>query len=132
MPGYSKEQQLARGERRYRRKVASPKQWQAIQAAKGRTCRVCLLDTNAIQLHHLVPRDFGGDDVPENLVPLCPRCHSDVTRCDRETCLVLFVRLEDAEYAYAVEKAGEDVWARVYGLGTAETDPLASRRCNGV
>jgi hypothetical protein len=37
---YPKAQQLARGARRYRRKVASPKQWQAIIAAKQGPCRV--------------------------------------------------------------------------------------------
>ena len=38
---YPKSRQLARGERRYRRKVASAKQWQAIMAAKIGPCRVC-------------------------------------------------------------------------------------------
>ena len=37
---YTKSQQLARGAKRYRRKVASPKQWQAIIAAKVGPCRV--------------------------------------------------------------------------------------------
>jgi hypothetical protein len=35
-----KSRSLARGARRYRRKVASPKQWQAIIAAKRGPCRV--------------------------------------------------------------------------------------------
>ena len=38
---YPKAQQLARGERRYRRKVASAKQWQRIAAEKQGPCRVC-------------------------------------------------------------------------------------------
>jgi hypothetical protein len=37
---FPKSAQLARGARRYRRKVASPKQWQAIIAAKQGPCRV--------------------------------------------------------------------------------------------
>ena len=54
---------LARGPRRYRRKVASPKQWQAIQSAKLAPCRVCAqygasnghIHGN-IHLHHVVSR----------------------------------------------------------------------------
>ena len=38
---FPKSVQLARGERRYKRKVASPKQWQAISEAKRGPCRVC-------------------------------------------------------------------------------------------
>ena len=88
---YSKAQQLARGERRYRRKVASPKQW-------------------------LIPRDFGGDDVADNIVPLCQHDHDMVTRREPEHVRALLSSLSDAEYAYAVGKAGEDWAERIYGL----------------
>ncbi len=112
---YPKSQQLARGERRYRRKVASPKQWQAIIAAKGGSCRVCG-DREHVQLHHVVPRDLHGDDVPTNIVGLCPTCHEVVTLRKQGTCLALIGALTDAEYAYAVDKLGEAVWERVYGI----------------
>src|SRR5205823_13583592 len=78
---YPKSSQLARGERRYRRKVASAKQWQRIIAAKQGPCRVCRDPaTNGsvhatIQFHHLVPRSVGGDDTADNIVPLCQDCH---------------------------------------------------------
>lgn len=111
---FPKSQQLARGEKRYRRKVASPKQWQAIMAAKGAPCRVC--DAGVVTFHHVVPRDFHGDDVAENIVPLCDRCHGLVTSRYPEACRTLCASLTDAEYAYAVEKAGEDVFSRVYGI----------------
>lgn len=119
---YSKAQQLGRGTKRYRRKVASPKQWQAITAAKIGPCRVCGSAANngrvhgRIQFHHVVARDFHGDDLAENIVPLCSDCHELVTHRDREACRVLCASLSDAEYAYAVTKLGEQVFERCYGI----------------
>lgn len=112
---YSKAQQLARGERRYRRKVASPKQWQAIIAAKGKVCRTCHTWKN-VQYHHIVPRDFGGDDVADNIVPLCGYSHDGVTQRRQKYVHEFLASLSDAEYAYAVGKAGEDWAERIYGL----------------
>ena len=66
---YPKTKQLARGERRYRRKVASPKQWAAIRADKLGKCRLCGYP-RSVQLHHLVSRAALGDDVADNLVSL--------------------------------------------------------------
>ena len=119
---FPKSRQLARGAKRYRRKVASPKQWQAIQAAKIGPCRVCLDPTTngrifgLIQLHHVVPRDFGGDDVAVNLVPLCQLCHHAVTVFRPAESRALCAALTDAEYAYAVAKAGEGFAERIYGV----------------
>jgi hypothetical protein len=36
------------------------------------TCRSIL----TIDIHHLVPITQGGPDTPDNLLPLCPNCHS--------------------------------------------------------
>jgi HNH endonuclease len=119
---FPKSRQLARGQKRYRRKVASPKQWQAISAAKVGPCRVCCDPGRnggafgRIQLHHIIPREDGGDDVADNIVPLCLSCHSLVTGRDVVRGRILCENLTDAEYAYAVEKAGEQVWERVYGI----------------
>ena len=120
--GYSKEQQLARGPKRYRRKVASPKQWQAIIAAKCLgECRVCKtqhtwLVSQFHDPHHLIPRDWHGDDVAENIIGLCRGCHDGVELREPAHCRLMLTRLSDAEYAYAVGKAGE-AWAeRIYGI----------------
>jgi hypothetical protein len=117
-----KSAQLARGQRRYRRKVASPKQWQAIIAAKQGPCRVCC-DPCAngrlyglVQFHHVVARVHGGDDVADNLVPLCPSCHGLVTSRERWTCEWLLAELTDAEYAYMIERGGDDYAERAYGV----------------
>ncbi len=119
---YSKSRQLARGQRRYRRKVASPKQWQAISAAKAGPCRVCCdpasngSQFSKIQLHHVVSREDHGDDVADNLAPLCPDDHGRVTRREPEACRNLLAALTDAEYAYMIERGGENYPERAYGL----------------
>jgi 5-methylcytosine-specific restriction endonuclease McrA len=117
-----KSAQLARGMRRYRRKVASPKQWQAIIGAKIGPCRVCLDPASNgrlhghVQFHHLVSREDHGDDTADNIVPLCPACHSLVTRRMRVECTLLLQNLTDAEYAYMFERGGENYPERAYGL----------------
>jgi hypothetical protein len=112
---YSKERQLSRGERRYRRKVASPKQWQAIIAAKGSACRLrgvspCEPD---VTYHHVVPRYMSGDDVADNIVPLCSWHHDCVTRLEFFYVASLGHSLTLSERAYVVGKLGEDGLARL-------------------
>jgi 5-methylcytosine-specific restriction endonuclease McrA len=117
---YSKERQLARGERRYRRKVASPKQWQAIIAAKGHVCRLANPPLTherwgAVQYHHIVPRDLGGDDCADNIVPLCAIDHNLVTQRHEAALYRLAESLTDSERAYVVGKLGEDGLSRLFG-----------------
>jgi len=117
---YPKEKQLARGERRYRRKVASPKQWQSIIAAKRGLCRVCRGGEQSvrgpIEFHHVVARAHGGDDVADNIVPIHAGCHGRITRRDYGAAEVLLRFLSDAEYAYMIERGGEDYPERAYGI----------------
>jgi hypothetical protein len=122
---FPKSSQLARGERRYRRRVASPKQWQAIAAEKQGPCRVCVQPSSnghgwhKIQWHHIVPRaaPYFGDDVAENIAPLCLDCHPLVTRRDRAACRALAASLTDSEYAYVIARCGEGALERLYGVG---------------
>jgi 5-methylcytosine-specific restriction endonuclease McrA len=114
---YPKAQQLARGERRYRRKVASPKQWQAIIAAKSGPCLVCDgVIGHDVEFHHLVSREDHGDDVAENIVPICRVCHWSITHREVAAARLLLGRLSDAEYAYMIERGGEDYPERAYGV----------------
>ncbi len=119
---YPKDAQLARGERRYKRKVANAQGWQKIADAKRGPCRVCLDPaTNGrlhglIQFHHIVARAHGGDDVADNIAPLCLSCHGAVTMREPFACRRLVETLTDAEYSYAVDKCGESFWERAYGL----------------
>ena len=120
---YTKEAQLARGPKRYRRKVAGPKQWQAIEAAKlYQPCRICKNGDGTrpyvrpLDPHHLIPRDWHGDDVADNIIGLCRGCHDGVELREPAHCRLMLTRLSDAEYAYAVGKAGESFAERIYGV----------------
>lgn len=95
------------------RRKASADRWAKIRDAKTGPCRVCLGDVG-IQLHHLVPRAQQGADTESNIVPLCRVCHDRVTRRHREACATLRRNLTDAEYAYACERLGEDLFERYY------------------
>jgi 5-methylcytosine-specific restriction endonuclease McrA len=106
--------------------VASPKQWQAIIAAKLGPCRLCVVAaTNGgytsspkpIEFHHLVSRAQGGDDCEDNVVPLCPSDHGYVTGRDPAALRALAESLTDSEYAYVVGKLGESGPARLFGVG---------------
>jgi 5-methylcytosine-specific restriction endonuclease McrA len=117
-----KARSLTRGRKKYRRIVAGPKRWQAIADEKLGPCRVCGSQASNgrlyghIQLHHIVPRSWHGDDLADNIAPLCPGCHDDVTRCEPFACRALIESLTDAEYAYAIKKSGESFFERAYGL----------------
>jgi hypothetical protein len=110
--------------RKYRRKVASAKQWAAIAREKQGPCRVCCDPCRnggafpAVQLHHVVPRGspWFGDDLAENIVPLCLECHGWVTMRLWGAGRAVVETLTDAEYAYAVERGGESFFERCYGL----------------
>lgn len=119
---YPKSRQLARGAKRYRRKIASPKQWQAIMAAKIGPCRVCNTPGHngrlhgRIVLHHLVTRAALGDDVADNIVPLCGVCHLEVSSARGDARAKLAASLTDGEYAYIVGKLGEGALERLFGV----------------
>lgn len=63
-----------------KRHVADPVEWAAIRREKLGPCRVCERKDGKIDLHHLVPRSLGGDDVAANLVPLCEYHHDRFER----------------------------------------------------
>lgn len=107
--------QLARGDRRYRRKVAGAKRWQQIADAKQGPCRVCF-EPAPNELHHILSRAHGGSDTEANIAPLCRRCHDRITRRVETVVRMFLVSLTDAEYSYAVHHGGEDFWERAYGL----------------
>ena len=117
---YPKEKQLARGERRKRRYVASTKEWLAIIESKGRVCRLSEAfawpNSGPVEYHHLVPRSMGGDDVADNIVPLCRNCHKKVTHRAIEQRRWLAESLSPAERAYVVGKLGEGALARLFGV----------------
>lgn len=58
------------------------KDWSHIRsivlARDKHTCRECGQDSDrrTLDVHHLIPRSFGGTDDPANLVTLCDGCHA--------------------------------------------------------
>lgn len=47
------------------------------------TCAICKKE-GELHIHHIVPWRLGGEDKKENLIPLCPKCHSQQTVKDWE------------------------------------------------
>lgn len=118
-----------RGNRRRGRKMATRDQWAELRRAKLTECRICKLDSELrgpdplyfafkgrIELHHLVPRSLGGDDVDDNLVSLCASHHYHVTRRSEPSLILLADQLTDAEYAYIIGKLGEGGPERLFGV----------------
>lgn len=115
---YPKTTQLERGPKRPSRIKASPQEWAIIRAAKHGPCRANgLLCEGRVELHHIVPRSWGGDDLADNIAPLCSTHHREVT--DRSAPLILerlAESLTDDEYAYCIGKLGEGALERLFGI----------------
>lgn len=110
---FPKSAQLGRSPKRHR---ASKQEWDRIAALKAGPCRVCSRRGPFLELHHLVRRGHGGDDVPDNLVPVCRADHEALHSRRPTIGRLLLTRLSDAEYAYMIERGGEDYPERVYGV----------------
>lgn len=120
---YTKSQQLGTGRKKYRRIVASRKTWEKLRDDRLGPCLLCshMVGWNrpGTDLHHVIPRDRFGDDIAENLVPLCREHHTLVENgipLERRELAKAIQQSEPAVYAYAIEKLGEDGWLRLYGV----------------
>jgi hypothetical protein len=71
-----------------------------------------------IELHHLIPRSRGGDDVEENIVPLCRTCHGLVSSYDARALWILGRSLAADERGYIVSMLGEYGPERLFGKTT--------------
>ena len=113
---FPKTRQLERGPRKGRRFKARPLEWALIRAVKFGPCRTRTLGDckGRIELHHIVPRSWLGDDVSANIVPLCTEHHRNVT--SPEVGAALAATLTDDEYAYVVGKLGEGGIERLFGV----------------
>ena len=116
---YPKERQLARGLKRPSRIRATPDEWLTLRRQKLGTCRAAGLGRceGRSELHHIVPRSWGGDDVADNLAPLCSLHHRRVTEHYKDTLARLAESLTDGEYAYCIDKLGEGALERLFGAG---------------
>ena len=56
--------------------------WKAVRGAVliayGGKCYIC--QEKAEEVHHIRPRHLHGSDAPDNLMPLCKRCHDEIHR----------------------------------------------------
>lgn len=84
---------------------ASRSEWEMIRRAKLDVCRACRYDFR-IELHHLVPRSQAGDDVADNLVPLCFLCHGLIENRNATTEVALGLKLTRPERNYVIRKKG--------------------------
>jgi hypothetical protein len=65
----------------------------------------------------LVSRSALGDDVADNIVPLCRVHHELITDHAAPARERLARSLTDAEYAYVIGKLGEGALERLFGVG---------------
>lgn len=93
-----------------RRHRADRLEWERIVHWKLGPCRVC--GEGGTTLHHLVPRSLGGDDVADNIVPLCGDgtrgCHGAVEARDHQALRELRLSLTPGELKYVLRKKGSD------------------------
>ena len=68
--------------------------------ADEQCCRVC--GYHSVDPAHIIPRSRGGDDVAENIVPLCRSCHTAYDAGQLE----LLPVLARQEEVHAVELVG--------------------------
>lgn len=101
-----------------KRHKAEVDEWKILRKLKLGPCRVCGSSVYGwdwpIELHHLVGRDLGGDDLPANLVPLCRGCHCLVEERSKVECQLLRASLTLKEYAYVLDTKGTRFLDRYY------------------
>lgn len=89
-----------------KRLVADQLGWAELRAAKLGWCRVC--GDNGTELHHLVSRAQGGDDVEANLVSLCTPHHTKLEAGDMHVAMRLRLHLSELERAYVAGKKSQE------------------------
>lgn len=104
-------------------RIVNPTAGRSKVLLEGR-CRACGT-TRSLNRAHLVPRGQRGDDVDENIIPLCGSgttgCHGKLTDHSRGwQPIAASVRrsLLPAETAYILRKKGDDWLNRVYPEAT--------------
>jgi hypothetical protein len=61
-----------------RKRSPIPEELEAKLLVESRnTCNICW-KSKEVQIHHIIPVEFGGDNSEDNLIVVCLNCHSDV------------------------------------------------------
>lgn len=62
----------------------SSKEWEVLRdeliASANKKCELCGNGHGLLQVHHIIPRRFGGNHEPSNLIVLCNGCHSGLDK----------------------------------------------------
>lgn len=48
-----------------------------VEVRRKSAFRCCRCQHISIQVHHIIPQEFNGEDIIENAAPLCANCHTD-------------------------------------------------------
>ncbi len=100
--------------------IVDPEAGKAKVEAEG-CCRLCRRRVlprwlggfwlDSLERHHLVPkgmgRTIGGDDLDDNIIPLCTRCHRAVTEKLRWATMAVRASLLPHEEAYVITRKGQ-------------------------
>jgi len=126
---FPKSVQTATRTKKHARPRATAGRWAGIVAEKQGPCVILGCGHPAPNdMHHAVPRDYQGPDVPENIVPVCRHHHRLLEVRDADTCRLFVESLwyEAAApgsrggcrdtYSWAVDTFGETIFERVYGI----------------
>lgn len=115
--------------------VANPRQWAKLRrdliGSTYAKCAGCgeFFAAARLSLHHLIPRSLGGDDLAQNLVPLCGTgttgCHGEFeTRgkgwLDVAAGIRAWLAARPLAVAYVTEKKGDSFLNRYYPEGGTE------------
>lgn len=71
------------------------------------TCQHCRATKTDLRVHHIVPKEEGGTDDPDNLITLCHQCHCAVHKSRRDGNAALTVKADGKPCA---EKSARTVW----------------------
>jgi 5-methylcytosine-specific restriction endonuclease McrA len=95
-------------------RIVNPRAGRAKIQDEGK-CRICPSRID-LDRHHLVPRSLGGDDVDENLIPLCHTCHMEFEHGTRRGWFGHLIRraLTRSELAYVLRRKSEVFLERYY------------------
>jgi hypothetical protein len=92
--------------------------WEDLRRTKLGPCRVTGSVFN-VTMFHLVGRDLGGDDVPDNLIPICQDVHMEWEHAPdgkQKWGPSIWATLTASEQRYVLEKKGPFFARRYYGV----------------
>lgn len=67
-------------EQRHNERIEQQRYWSAIRQdvleRDNYTCQGCEIQIEKFHIHHILPRKRNGGDTTDNLITVCPKCHS--------------------------------------------------------